>query len=425
MKNVGIIVGIGFCDTNKGAKMLTDTAIKKLKPSDKCTHGKVDKYTDGNGLQLWVRHTGVKSWVIAYRWHGKQQSMTIGTYPTISLQQARIHALSIKEKIKQGIDPKHAKPTAVLFGDVANDYHAKRNPNNPDNAGKHTVTIGTYNRDYRAYINDIAPKLAHIDIQAITPAMVLDVAKTIEKRGAGDMASRSIRQIGAIYQHAIHKDQFNGVSPHTGLEKQLGKRQKRNYARIEFHELNALFADIENSNCQPLTKLAFRFLCYTFVRTKEMRFMTWGEIDLQACLWRIPAKRMKMRKDHIVPLSSQAIQILQTIKAMGLSDEFVFFNPSSRNVISEAILTASLKRLGWQDKMTGHGFRGLASTTLHERQYNHECIELQLAHQKSDKVAGAYDHSKHIPYRQQMMQEWADMVDGEIGTISDFVENHC
>lgn len=405
--------------------MLTDTAIKKLKPSDKCTHGKVDKYTDGNGLQLWVRHTGVKSWVIAYRWHGKQQSMTIGTYPTISLQQARIHALSIKEKIKQGIDPKHAKPSAVLFGDVADDYHAKRNPDNPANAGKHTVTIGTYNRDYRAYINDIAPKLAHIDIQAITPTMVLDVAKAIDKRGSHDMARRAIRQIGAIYQHAYHHSQFTGKSPHTGLEKQLGKQHKEHFARIEFTELNALFTDIENSNITPLTKLAFRFLCYTFVRTKEMRFMTWGEIDWQACLWRIPAKRMKMRKDHIIPLSSQAMQILQTIKAMGLNDDYVFYNTVSKAPVSENIITSALKRLNWQGKMTGHGFRGLASTTLHERQYNHECIELQLAHQKSDKVAGAYDHSKHIPYRQQMMQEWADMVDGEIGTISDFVENHC
>lgn len=388
-------------------------------------HGKVDKYTDGNGLQLWVRHTGVKSWVIAYRWHGKQQSMTIGTYPSISLQQARIHALSIKEKIKQGIDPKHAKPTAVLFGDVAHAYHENRNPASPANAGKKTVTPSTYQKDFNLYQRDIAPKLAHIDIKAITPAMVFDVISAIDKRGAGDMARRANRQIGAIYEYAIVHDQYNGISPHKGLEKRLQARDDEHFARIEFTELNALFADIENSNITPLTKLAFRFLCYTFVRTKEMRFMTWGEIDWQACLWRIPAKRMKMRKDHIIPLSSQAIQILQTIKAMGLNDDYVFYNTVSKAPVSENIITSALKRLNWQGKMTGHGFRGLASTTLHEHQYNHECIELQLAHQKSDKVAGAYDHAKHIPYRQQMMQEWADLVDGEIGTISDIVENHC
>ena len=405
--------------------MLTDTAIKKLKPSEKCKHGKVDKYTDGNGLQLWVRHTGVKSWVIAYRWHGKQQSMTIGTYPSISLQQARIHALSIKEKIKQGIDPKHAKPTAVLFGDVAHAYHENRNPASPANAGKKTVTPSTYQKDFNLYQRDIAPKLAHIDIKAITPAMVFDVISAIDKRGAGDMARRANRQIGAIYEYAIVHDQYNGISPHKGLEKRLQARDDEHFARIEFTELNALFADIENSNITPLTKLAFRFLCYTFVRTKEMRFMTWGEIDWQACLWRIPAKRMKMRKDHIIPLSSQAIQILQTIKAMGLNDDYVFYNTVSKAPVSENIITSALKRLNWQGKMTGHGFRGLASTTLPEHQYNHECIELQLAHQKSDKVAGAYDHAKHIPYRQQMMQEWADLVDGEIGTISDIVENHC
>lgn len=148
-----------------------------------------------------------------------------------------------------------------------------------------------------------------------------------------------------------------------------------------------------------------------------MRFMTWHEIDWQACLWRIPAKRMKMRKDHLVPLSRQAMEILQTIQAMGLNDEFVFYNTVSKAPVSENFLTSALKRLGWQGKMTGHGFRGLASTTLHERQYNHEAIELQLAHQKSDKVAGAYDHSKHIPYRAKMMQDWANMIDEQIGKI--------
>lgn len=395
--------------------MLTDTAIKKLKPSDKCTHGKVDKYTDGNGLQLWVRHTGIKSWVIAYRWHGKQQSMTIGTYPDLSLQQARLHALTVKEKIKQGIDPKQAKPTAVLFGDVARAYHDSRNPNHPTNTGKKTVTPSTYQKDFNLYQRDIAPKLAHIDIKAITPAMVLDVISAIDKRGAGDMARRANRQIGAIYDYAIIHDQYNGISPHKGLEKRLQDRQEIHFSRIEFSELNALFADIDDSNCEPLTKLAFRFMCYTFVRTKEMRFMTWHEIDWQARLWRIPAKRMKMRKDHLVPLSRQAIEILQTIKAMGLNDEFIFYNTVSKAPVSENRLTSALKRLGWQGKMTGHGFRGLASTTLHERQYNHEAIELQLAHQKSDKVAGAYDHSKHIPYRANMLQDWADMVDEQIG----------
>lgn len=407
---------------------LNDSFIRKLKPTDKCTSSNPDKYTDstGIGLRLCVYPTGRKSWYLTYYFHGKARApLFIGEYPSIMLGDARIIATDLKAKIKQGIDPKHAKPTAVLFGEVANDYHAKRNPNNPANAGKHTVTIGTYNRDYRAYINDIAPKLAHMDIQAITPAMVLDVAKAIDKRGANDMARRAIRQIGAIYQHAYHHGQFTGISPHTGLEKQLGKQHKEHFARIEFNELNALFADIENSNITPLTKLAFRFICYTFVRTKEMRYMTWQEIDWQACLWRIPAQRMKMRKDHLVPLPTQAIEILQTIKAMGLNDEYVFYNPVSKNVISEAVLTNALKRLNWQGKMTGHGFRGLASTTLHERQYLHDAIELQLAHQKGNATTQAYDHAKHIPYRQQMMQEWADMIDDEIGSIGDFLAKHC
>lgn len=141
-----------------------------------------------------------------------------------------------------------------------------------------------------------------------------------------------------------------------------------------------------------------------------MRLMQWGEIDFNDALWRIPAEKMKARKPHIVPLADETLSTLQAIRQMGLSDEWVFFNLKSKKAVSENFLTQAIKRLGYQGKMTGHGFRGIASTKLHELQYNHEAIELQLAHDSQNKVAKAYNGAKHLPYRQQMMTDWADLV---------------
>lgn len=391
--------------------MLTDTAIKRLKPSTDCTPNKPDKYSDGNGLQLIVRPTGTKVWLVAYRYHGRQTNITLGRYPTISLQQARLQALEIKQKLAQGIDPKTAKPNTVLFGDIANEYHTQRDRNNPINKGKYTVSKVTHKKDLSQYNNDIAPHIAHLDINAVTPVMILDIAKRIEKRGAYDMAKRAIRLIGAIFRHARDKGLYDRLPPTDGLEKRLTKRKQEHFARLEFHELPQFFAHVHHSTCEPLTKLAFKFICLTFVRTIEMRFMQWAEIDWDNYLWRIPPERMKMGKPHIVPLAPQAIEILHQIKAMGLSDEFVFYNPKTKKPVSENFLTQALKRLGYQGRMTGHGFRGIASTKLHELQYNHECIELQLAHAKADKVSMAYNGAEHLPYRVQMMKEWAKLIE--------------
>lgn len=385
--------------------MLTDTAIRRLKPSDKNTPNRPDKYSDGAGLQLWVRHTGAKKWVIAYRYNGKQTNLTLGDYPTISLQKARQTALEIKQKLQAGIDPKTAKPKAVLFGEIATQYHAQRDPKGK---GRYAVTAGTYQRDFNQYRNDIAPHIAHLAVNAITPAMGLAIAKRIENRGAFDMANRSLAQMGAIYRYARVKGLYDGAIPTDGLR--IAKGKERHFARLAFNELPKFFLELEQSGCEPLTKLAFRFICLTFVRTKELRFMQWDELDFGNGVWRIPACRMKAGRPHIVPLAPQAVAILDEIKQMNLSDEWVFFNLKSKRAVSENFLTQAIKRLGYQGKMTGHGFRGIASTQLHELGYRHEAIELQLAHDSQSKVAKAYNGARYLEYRKQMMNDWADLV---------------
>lgn len=403
--------------------LLNDKKIKALLPSDKCTPNKPDKVSDGNGLQLWVRTTGSKTWVLDYRLNGKRQNLVIGKYPAMSLQQARLKNNEVRELIKQDIDPKAQKYTTVdsginQFANLAQQWHDKR---------KTTIKAGTFSRDYSLYERDIKPFIGDKDITTITPLEILDIAHRIENRGAGDMARRAIGQIGQVFTYAMRLGIVT-YNPTYKLSQALTPRQQKNFARITINQLPQLLSDIDSYKGDPLTKLGFYLLAYTFVRTNELRFMQWNEVDWQGKLWRIPAERMKMNRPHIVPLAPQVLDILKQIKDLGLSDTYVFFNSSRQQPYSENVFTNALKKMGYRDVMTGHGFRGLASTTLHERQYMHEAIELQLAHDSESKTSKAYNGAKHLPYRVKMMNEWAKFIDdvkaGKMDNVIHFGSNN-
>ena len=403
--------------------LLNDKKIKALLPSDKCTPNKPDKVSDGNGLQLWVRTTGSKTWVLDYRLNGKRQNLVIGKYPAMSLQQARLKNNEVRELIKQGIDPKAQKYTTIdsginQFANLAQQWHDKR---------KTTIKAGTFSRDYSLYERDIKPFIGDKDITTITPLEILDIAHRIENRGAGDMARRAIGQIGQVFTYAMRLGIVT-YNPTYKLSQALTPRQQKNFARITINQLPQLLSDIDSYKGDPLTKLGFYLLAYTFVRTNELRFMQWNEVDWQGKLWRIPAERMKMNRPHIVPLAPQVLDILKQIKDFGLSDTYVLFNSSRQQPYSENVFTNALKKMGYRDVMTGHGFRGLASTTLHERQYMHEAIELQLAHDSESKTSKAYNGAKHLPYRVKMMNEWANYLDdvkaGKMDNVIHFGSNN-
>lgn len=386
---------------------LTDTQIKKLKPTLQCKPNRPDKYTDGKGLQLRVRHTGNKVWVVVYRYQNKSHDLTIGQYPQMGLSEARQRHLEIKAMLSDGLDPKQERDKQKVidsgllsFGNIALKWF--------DELHKPNVTPKTFNRDFSQYEHDIKPFIAHKDIDKITPIELLEIAKRIENRGSLSMGKRAIQKIGQIYTYAIQ----HGLTTHNPtykLTEALASPKEKHYARIKFNQLPKLLADIENANSQPIVKYAVEFLCLTFVRTSELRFMQWHEID--GSLWRIPAERMKMKRPHIVPLSKQALAVLAKVKALGLSNTYVFYNTSTQKPLSENFCTQLLERLGYKGVMTGHGFRGLASTTLHERQFEHKAIELQLAHDSDNKVSKAYNGAELLPYRIDMMNEWGQMVE--------------
>lgn len=387
---------------------LTDSQIKRLKPSDTCTPSRPDKYSDGNNLRLWVRSTGSKVWVCDYKYADKRQSLTIGKYPAMSLADARQRNQQIKDLIAQGINPKQDKKRlqadtdgTKTFDALAQRWHKDRKPH---------IAPTTHSRDYSQYQRDIKPTIGHLNIDEITAPDILAIGKAVEARGATDMARRAIRQTGQIFKQAIREGLITH-NPANDLTEALQPHKVKHHSRITSQQLPKLLQDIETYGGDVLVKLGFWFMCYTFVRTQELRMMEWAEIDYKAKIWRIPAEKMKMDRPHLVPLAPQTMKILQEIKAMGFSDKYVFFNTTTRKPYSTNAFITALWRMGYKGRMTGHGFRGLASTTLHEQEFMHEAIELQLAHEKENKISKAYNGAQHLPYRTDMMYQWANFID--------------
>lgn len=387
---------------------LTDSQIKRLKPSDTCTPSRPDKYSDGNNLRLWVRSTGSKVWVCDYKYADKRQSLTIGKYPAMSLADARQRNQQIKELIAQGIDPKHDKKRQQASHDGTKAFDALAQRWHDDR--KTHIAPTTHSRDYSQYQRDIKPVIGHMNIEDITAPDVLAIGKAVEARGATDMARRAMRQTGQIFKQAIREGLVTH-NPANDLTEALQPHKVKHHNRITSQQLPKLLKDIDAYGGDVLVRLGFWFMCYTFVRTKELRFMEWSEIDYKANVWRIPADKMKMDRPHLVPLAPQAMAILEQIKGLGFSSQYVFFNISTHKPYSENAFTNALCRMGYKGKMTGHGFRGLASTTLHELEFMHEAIELQLAHEKENKVSKAYNGAQHLHYRTDMMHQWANYVD--------------
>ncbi|MGP4717170.1 tyrosine-type recombinase/integrase [Psychrobacter sp. T6-6] len=387
---------------------LTDSQIKRLKPSDTCTPSRPDKYSDGNNLRLWVRSTGSKVWVSDYKYADKRQSLTIGKYPAMSLANARQRNQQIKDLIAQGINPKQDKKRlqadtdgTKTFDALAQRWHKERKPH---------IAPTTHSRDYSQYQRDIKPTIGHLNIDEITAPDILSIGKDVEARGATDMARRAIRQTGQIFKQAIREGLITH-NPANDLTEALQPHKVKHHSRITSQQLPKLLQDIDAYGGDVLVKLGFWFMCYTFVRTQELRLMEWSEVDYKAKIWRIPAEKMKMDRPHLVPLAPQTMKILQEIKAMGFSDKYVFFNTTTRKPYSTNAFITALWRMGYKGRMTGHGFRGLASTTLHEQEFMHEAIELQLAHEKENKISKAYNGAQHLPYRKDMMHQWAKFID--------------
>jgi integrase len=380
--------------------MLTDSQIRSAKPA-----GRARKLSDGGGLYLLLKPNGGRYWRFNYRFQGKGKTLALGTYPDVPLAMARARHQDARRQLGEGIDPAAKKQIAVTtFEAVAREWYARWKPGR--------------NQQYAFYVlkrleTDIFPAFGAQPISEVPASAFRQAVQKIEQRGAAEIAKRVLQNCAQIMRYAVANDMADrnpvaDVRPADILK----PRKKRNHPRVSAKELPTLLQAIDRYVGNEHTVLALQLMALTFVRTSELIGARWPEFDFKAARWEIPKERMKMKTPHIVAMSTQTIEVLEKLKAISFSRELVFpgdVDPSKP--MSNNTLLFALYRMGYRSRMTGHGFRGVASTILHEQGWPHEHIELQLAHEERDETSAAYNYALYLKPRAEMMQAWADHLD--------------
>jgi len=384
---------------------LTDLAIKKAKPKDKPY-----KLSDGDGLYLLIHPNGGRYWRFKYRANGKEKLLAFGTYPEVSLSDAREKRLANRKLVAAEKDPAALKKQKKLvekiitentFENIAREWHENKKG---AWTGRHPVTV------MKKLEGDLFPDLGQRPISEITAPELLAVIRKVEARGALDMAKRALQITGQIFRYAIQTGRA-ARDPSADLKGALKTVKTKHHAFLREQELPEYLVKLEAYDGHTLTKLALKMVLLTFVRSVELRGARWEEIDFDKQEWRIPAERMKMKELHIVPLAKQTIALLHEIHQHTGHREHVFANQHQpRSIMSENTLLFALYRMGYHSRATAHGFRSTASTILNEHGFRPDVIERQLAHSERDNVRGAYNHAEYLPERRKMMQWWADYI---------------
>jgi integrase len=386
---------------------LSDTAVRNAKPSEKPR-----KLADERGMYLLIQPNGSKLWRFDYRFDGKRKTLALGSYPDVPLVDARERRDIARKMIASvpPVDPAENKKAEK----VEKEEQSKQTFEVWANrwwkhwqSGKSPRHAGYVQRRLEA---DVFPSIGHLPITSINAHDVVDTIKGIAERGALDMAARAHQTIGQIFRYTIAHGKESKVThnPATDIKPSdiIAARKQVNYARVDVKELPALLRAIEASQTNTITRLAIKLMALTFVRTGELIGARWDEIDFDAAQWRIPAERMKMKTPHIVPLSSQAVEVLQTLHIVTGNGGYLFPSQTKTDAtMSNNTILVALGRMGYKGRMTGHGFRGLASTILHEHGFDHQHIELQLAHAERNEVSAAYNHALYLKQRAEMMQQ--------------------
>jgi len=388
---------------------LTDVAIRNAKPRPKSY-----KLSDGGGLYLQVEPSGGKLWRQKYRFEDREKKLAIGSYPAISLSEARKRRDQARAQLSAGLDPAREKQLAKYrakaaacntFGEVAKEFIAKRER---EGMSKSTVEKSGY------YISRLGLGITRLPVADITTPEILEALRRIEAKGNYETARRVLQLTGRVFRYAVATARLKD-DPTRDLRGALTAPQPKHYgAIIDPKRTGELLRAIEGYEGQELTKLAMQLSPHVFVRPGELRHAEWSEVDLEAAVWTIPIEKMKMRRPHHVPLSKQSVQILRLVYSITGPSGYVF--PSIRSPerpMSENTVNAGLRRLGFTgDEMTAHGFRATASTLLNESgKWSVDAIERALAHGDSDKVRAAYHRGTHWKERVEMAQWWSDYLD--------------
>jgi integrase len=396
-----------YVNRRESAVALTDTQIRNAKPKEKAY-----VLNDGRGLNLEISPKGGKWWRLRYTFAGKANRISLGTYPDVSLVQARERREQTRKLIAQGIDPtihrKEAKAAqqakAETFELVAREWYAKQLPTWTES---HAVkVIGFLERN-------AFPWLGNRPIREIMPTETLEAARRVEARGAIESAHRTVGYVSMVFRYAVACGMADS-DPTRDIRGALSPTNEKHFASITDPKgVGELLRAIDGYTGEFVTRCAMRLAPLVFLRPCELRKAEWAELDVDALEWRIPGPRMKMRSLHIVPLSRQTLAIFEELRPYTGSGRYVF--PSARTSerpMSANTVNGALRRLGYsKEEMTGHGFRSTASTLLNEQGWNRDAVERQLAHSDRNKVRAAYNYAEFLPERRKMMQAWADYLD--------------
>jgi len=401
----------------KLATPLTDIQLKNAKAKEKDY-----RLTDGGGLYLLITTDSAKYWRMDYRLNDRRNTLAFGKYPEVSLGKARDQRKAARDLIYEGIDPAQARDfkkqqesdaNANTFEKIAREWHQNRL-----SAWSASTAKDTINRLEK----DIFPQIGKLPIASITHQQMIGALRKIEERGAGEIAHRLKAVCARIFSYA-NQHGIENKNPAADLKDVLKPVKAGHFAAISPDELPAFLDAIHKNDARLYapTRIAMRLMLLIFVRSSELRTTPWSEINLDTGEWVIPWQRMKRGKltinpdttDHHVGLSRQAVELLQELKQYTGGSHFLFPNQRDHaKPMSGDAIRMALNRMGYEGRMTTHGFRALAMTTLKEKLgYRHEVVDRQLAHAQQDKIASAYDRAQFLDERKKMMQHWADYLD--------------
>ena len=386
---------------------LNDMQIRRAKPE-------VKSYTLGDtlGLSLLIEPNGSKSWRFRYRFAGKPKMISLGVYPMVSLAEARAKRDEARKLVSEGKNPSEVRREQKLalkeggentFEALAREWHG--------------VKSARWSKGYasdimEAFKNDIFPYVGTRTVGEIKPLELLNVLRKIEKRGALEKMRKVRQRCSEVFRYAIATGRAE-YNPAADLSSALEVHRSNHFPFLKADEIPDFLRSLEGYTGSKLVQIATKLLMITGVRTIELRAASWSEFDLDNAIWEIPAERMKMRRPHLVPLSTQAVDLLNELKIMTGNYHYIFPGRNDPNkTMSEASINQVIKRIGYAGQVTGHGFRHSMSTILHEQGYDTVWIEMQLAHVDKNSIRGTYNHAQYIDKRRIMLQWYAEYILG-------------
>ena len=395
---------------------LTVRQVETAKPKEKSY-----KLFDGGGLYLEVTAKGSRYWRMKYRFGGKEKRLAFGVFPTVTLAEAREMRNQAKKVLAAGGDPGEVKKeekaiqklsTGNTFEAIAREWHKSK--------------ADRWSLRYRDEIidtfeKDIFPYIGKRPITEIKPLELLETLRKMEKRGALEKMRKVRQRCGEVYRYAIITGRAE-YNPAPDLATALTPPKKQHFPFLTAEELPYFLKDLAGYTGSVITKTATKIILLTAVRTQELRFARWQDIDLEKGIWEIPAEVMKMKRPHVVPLSKQVIELFNSLKPLSGHYELVFIGRNDhRKPISKESVNQVIELLGYKGRLTGHGFRHTMSTILHEKGFNSAWIETQLAHIDKNAIRGTYNHAQYMDGRREMMQWYADYMGELEGNLDNMV----